>query len=260
MKRLLLVAVFSGAALLPLAAHAQSRGMGVRGPSAPPARFNSGGFARPAPAARFSSGFAPRTVPFARPAVPQTRVVISGRRTFLPSHNRVVFRSFHRFHNRPFFASTCFNAFCDPFFGAAFGAPFYPAYAPYDYSYAPPPPQPVVINDDSNTRELSRDVERLSDEVERLRDEERSREEARTSPALQAVSPRQEEARSIILVFRDGHQLTAQNYAVAGNTLWVLNEHNARKIAIADLDVPATQQANAKNGVEFRLPGDSHVH
>src|SRR2546421_10014737 len=137
MKRLLLVAVFSGAALLPLAAHAQSRGMGVRGPSAPPARFGSGRFAPPpAPAARFSSGFAPRPVPFARPAVPQRSVVVSGRRTFFPSHNRVVFRSFHRFRNRPFFfASTCFNAFCDPFFGAAFGAPFYPGYAPYPSDY-----------------------------------------------------------------------------------------------------------------------------
>ena len=263
MKRLLLIAVAWGAALLMPAAHAQSRGMGMR-TSAPPARFNSGFAPRPAPSARFSPGFTSRPAPAVVRASPQTRVVVSGGRTFFVPQHRVVFRSFHHFHHRPFFFfNTCFNGFCNPFFfGSAFAPGFYPySYSyPYDYGYAPPPPQqPVVMNDDSNTRELSQQVERLSDEVERLRDQERSRDEARNSPALQAVAPRHEEPRSITIVFRDGRRETVQNYAIAGNTFWALSESRARKISLTDLDLAATQRENEKNGVEIHLPGKSNT-
>jgi hypothetical protein len=45
-----------------------------------------------------------------------------------------------------------------------------------------------------------------------------------------------------------------RNYAISDHTVWVLSPNSARKIPVAELDVPATQQMNAKNGVEFRLP------
>jgi len=32
-----------------------------------------------------------------------------------------------------------------------------------------------------------------------------------------------------------------ENYAIAGQTLWVFTEQRARKIPLADLDIPATQ-------------------
>jgi hypothetical protein len=57
-----------------------------------------------------------------------------------------------------------------------------------------------------------------------------------------------------VLVFRDRHSEEIQNYAIAGNTLWVFTQERGRKIPIAELDVPATAKANADRGIDFRLP------
>ena len=48
--------------------------------------------------------------------------------------------------------------------------------------------------------------------------------------------------------------LGVQNYAVVGPTLWIFDEMRARKVAVAELDIPATAQLNDERGVEFRLP------
>jgi hypothetical protein len=57
------------------------------------------------------------------------------------------------------------------------------------------------------------------------------------------------------LVFRDKHTEEVQNYAIVGQTLWVLSVQRARKIPLAELDIPATKKANDDRGVEFQLPG-----
>src|SRR5436309_1481175 len=259
MKRLLLATVFWGAALLPLAAYAQ-RPMGGR-MSAPP-RVSSGIAARPSPTARFAA--APTGFSRIRPTPFRGPVVLPNQRAFFPRRNGFV--HFRHFPRRPFFSSNvCFNGgfggpfFCggSRFFNTGFGFNTGLAYAPYpaEYAYTPPPSQPVYV-DDSNSRELSLQVERLSDEVEMMRDEERRRDENR-APASQpsSRSAAQDDSPNAVLIFRDGRQLSVRNYAIVGNTVWVLSEHTARKFAVSDLDVSATEQANAKNGVEFRLPG-----
>jgi len=55
-------------------------------------------------------------------------------------------------------------------------------------------------------------------------------------------------------VFRDRHSEEIRNYAIAGETLWVFTQQRARKIPIAELDVPATTKANEDRGIDFRLP------
>lgn len=57
-----------------------------------------------------------------------------------------------------------------------------------------------------------------------------------------------------VLVYRDGHQMEIQNYAIAGQTVWVFGDQITRKIALADLDVAKTKQLNDKRGVEFDVP------
>src|ERR1700693_898487 len=59
------------------------------------------------------------------------------------------------------------------------------------------------------------------------------------------------------LVFKDGHQLEIENYAVVGQTLYDLTPGHSRKIALADLDLPATQKQNDDRGVTFQLPSSS---
>ncbi len=56
-----------------------------------------------------------------------------------------------------------------------------------------------------------------------------------------------------ILVFRDGHQQEVTNYAIMGPTVYVF-DNRTKKIALADLDVPATVKANDDQGVEFEVP------
>ena len=56
-----------------------------------------------------------------------------------------------------------------------------------------------------------------------------------------------------VLVFRDGHQQEVTNYAIMGQTVYVLDERT-QKIPLANLDVPATVKANDDRGMEFKVP------
>ena len=59
---------------------------------------------------------------------------------------------------------------------------------------------------------------------------------------------------STFLVFKDGHQLEVANYAIVSQTLYDLTPGHPRKIALADLDLPATEKQNDDRGVTFQLP------
>ena len=85
--------------------------------------------------------------------------------------------------------------------------------------------------------------------MERLRNEQQSGAAAAKPP------PKAEIRATTVLVFRDRHSEEIENYAIIGKTLWVFTEQRARKIPIAELNVPATTKANEDRGIEFRLPG-----
>ncbi|MFZ0704765.1 MAG: hypothetical protein WAM71_04115 [Candidatus Korobacteraceae bacterium] len=84
----------------------------------------------------------------------------------------------------------------------------------------------------------------------------------RTAPRDEVADAQPEPARTIpdakpgeptTLVFRDGHKQEVTNYAIMGQTLYVF-DNRTKKIALADLDVPATIKANDDEGVEFQVP------
>jgi hypothetical protein len=56
-----------------------------------------------------------------------------------------------------------------------------------------------------------------------------------------------------VLVFRDGHQQEVTNYAIMGQTVYVLDDRT-QKIPLANLDVPGTVKANDDRGMEFKIP------
>lgn len=70
----------------------------------------------------------------------------------------------------------------------------------------------------------------------------------RPSAALEA-KPRE----PTVLVFRDGHRREVGNYAIMGQTVYVLDDRT-QKISLAELDVPATVKANDDRGMEFKVP------
>ena len=66
--------------------------------------------------------------------------------------------------------------------------------------------------------------------------------------SLPPASPREvKPGEPTVLVFRDGHQQEVTNYAIMGDTVYVFDKGH-KKIALADLDVPATIKANDDRG------------
>jgi hypothetical protein len=248
--------------------------------------FSSGPAFRSAPAGRptFSRGpFSPARAPgsAANQFTAQNRVFFSGRdhRFFNGRDHRFFNGRDHRFHsgffhhrfrfNNGFFGANCFgfgfgfgNPFCgsfissgllfvDPFFGLGYG---YGAGYPY-----PPPdyyPSQSATSNDNNEVALTAEIQRLSDEIQDLRDERKRDEQSQERPpassgaTLSAVPP----SANTIFVLRDGRRITAKNFAISGQTLWILNENTARKTPLSDIDRAATEKANAENGIEIHLP------
>ena len=176
-----------------------------------------------------------------------------GRFAFAPNR-------FHHHHRHFFVFTNCFGGF--PCFnngfntGFGFGWPFYGysyPYYPSDYYPSNPTSEPAAVStDNANEIELARAVQRLSDEIEELRNEQRrGASPERTTPVPSSSESMPARA---TFVLRDGHHLTAQNYAIAGQALWIIDEHQARKIDLADVDRSATEQLNAANGVDLKLP------
>jgi hypothetical protein len=76
-----------------------------------------------------------------------------------------------------------------------------------------------------------------------------------TSPAASDASKPVAAQTPSVLVFKDGHKLEVQNYAIVGDTLYDFSPGHQRKIALSQLDLKATSDANESAGVEFQLPG-----
>lgn len=94
---------------------------------------------------------------------------------------------------------------------------------------------------------LQRDVQTLNGKIDRLQADIEARNH-----------PKSDNEPATALVFRDQHVEEVHNYAIAGGTLWVLNDHQAgKKIPLAQLDLDATVKMNDERGVDFQVPGPS---
>jgi len=121
----------------------------------------------------------------------------------------------------------------------------YPAQSYPVYTYGYPDNSSASVAYDQQ-----QEIDRLNNEVARLRAEQQS-------SALQSSAPPAPKAEihaGTVLVFRDKHTEEIENYAIVGKTLWVFTEQRARKIPIAELNVPATTKANEARGIDFQLP------
>jgi hypothetical protein len=65
---------------------------------------------------------------------------------------------------------------------------------------------------------------------------------------------------STLIVFKDGHTIELGNYAIIGATLFDLTPGHARKVALADIDLAATQRQNDDRGVSFALPASPQAN
>ena len=157
----------------------------------------------------------------------------------------------------PFFGSRRNGIVSQPFFGGFGGyAPYYwpdPFYSPYysTPSYVDPG---YLAPQDSTNDDLSDQVQRLSQEIQDLRLQEEALAASRMQPPPPPPPSTPEPPPTpTVFVFRDGHRVSIQNYAIVGSMLWVLDERTSTKIPLADLDLDATQKINRGNGVRFSL-------
>jgi hypothetical protein len=94
------------------------------------------------------------------------------------------------------------------------------------------------------------EIDRLESEVDQLRQQRETRQPQVSAPPSHPTAQLQ----STELVFLDKHTERVENYAIVGQTFWILGEQRARKIPLAQLDIPATKKANDDRGVDFQLP------
>jgi hypothetical protein len=80
-----------------------------------------------------------------------------------------------------------------------------------------------------------------------------AREDGATDTDMAAASSEQSR-QPTVLIFKDGHQLDLGNYAIIGAFLFDLTPGHPRRIALADLDLEATQRRNDDRGISFQLP------
>jgi hypothetical protein len=235
-------AVLIGSALLTTSAWGQRGGR---------AGFAARGMAGARPAMRTSGAFFSPTVvgfgfrPFPRP--------------FPPFFNGTF--PFNTFPVNPFFFSHPFVTTTSVFFNRRFGwgngfygGGFYPGYPwVWDSSYQ----QPSTSAYDQQAYQLQGEVDQLRNELLRLSEEQaESRSEAPPPPTPPQTAMRSQGTPSMptILVFRDGRTQQVNNYAIANHTLWLLNEQQARRIPLSELNIPATQKANEERGTSFQVP------
>jgi len=155
----------------------------------------------------------------------------------------------HGFHHRD-------QSFASPFYGGTYYVPYaYPAYVmepmvndsgPYDAAAS-------EIAAETLQQEISSLKSTINDYRDELRNTRSESKPKYEEPAAPAQPPVADQPKTI-LVFKDGHQSTVMNYAIVGSTLYDLSDGRAKKVALAELDLPATVKQNDERGVEFRLP------
>jgi hypothetical protein len=108
-----------------------------------------------------------------------------------------------------------------------------------------------TIFDRRGSGRASRD--RYDDRYADPRRDERESQPAAPDQVAQPAAPEADQPQTV-LVFKDGHQLEVQNYAVIGDMLFDLTPGHRRKIALAELDLTATATQNDDRGIDFELP------
>jgi hypothetical protein len=154
-----------------------------------------------------------------------------------------------RFHDRGF-RRGCFGCF-------GYGYPYNSYYVPYWWSDSYSSYDADTERERQEADEMN--AENLDEQRMRQQDQDAYAQPRHGRMSVQVSDPRsreeENEAPTTALVFNDQHVEEVKNYAIAGGTLWVLNDHQAgKKIPLAQLDLAATAKMNDDRGVDFQVP------
>ena len=232
-----LVALFLAISVGSLSAQMRGSHFAMRGPS-----VSFGGRAGFGGGARFAQrGFAGRGF---------VGHNFAGRRSFVPVR---------RFHSRRLFTGPIIYGY--PYYGYPYYDTLGYGYSSYDSSYDTAAYNQSQQQVSQQLYDLSSEVRDLRDQNDQLRyDLERRRyrgdDPPQSTPRPQPQSSLQSapEGPAAVFVFKDGVRLDAHNYAIVGQTLWILSPQRAMKYPVAQLDYDATRKANVDRGIDMTLP------
>jgi len=147
-----------------------------------------------------------------------------------------------------------------PYYPAAsYLGPYYPggpAYYPGAYDAAAYYSQPCYFGygcDPSSTFDanqtintLTLRVRQLSETVQLLQAQIAAAQTQQPQPRAVEVSaaPVERPAKPLTLILKNGIRIAAQGYAIMGQSLWILTPGRSERVALSDLDMPATRRAN----------------
>lgn len=134
--------------------------------------------------------------------------------------------------------------------------PYLP-YVTYPTYFSPVATQPADTSPavQRKNQELLSEVQRLTREVEQIRKEQN--EQAIVLPPFPVPPPQaaaKAAAKSKVLVFRDGHRLAFENYALTGRAVWILDDGGPAQVPLSELDLDATEQQNRGTNLKFPRP------
>jgi hypothetical protein len=145
------------------------------------------------------------------------------------------------------------SLYCRQFYSSRHGygaEPVYPSWLPSS-GYETDQPAPPAVEPEQDSP-LAAQVGNLANEVEMMREDQARgnfRAAAPPGPSAPEATPP-----TTLLVYRDGHQVEVQNYAILGKTLWIFSAQTTRRVALDDLDLTATRRVNGDRGVDFATP------
>jgi len=156
----------------------------------------------------------------------------------------------------------------DPFFrGSEVYAVPYPVYI-LDPNYADstqqPDPQPQADYPAGPTifdRRASGESSSLAEAAyaDRMREQPQPEPQRSYSAPASDAAPVADQPQTV-LVFKDGHQLEVQNYAIVGSMIYDMTPGRRSKIALSALDLASTAKENDGRGIDFQLPATPDTH
>ncbi|HEY6250788.1 MAG TPA: hypothetical protein VI685_12575 [Candidatus Angelobacter sp.] len=72
--------------------------------------------------------------------------------------------------------------------------------------------------------------------------------------AKAAAVDQPDDSPATVFIFKDGHKIQTQNYAIVGETLFDFSNNAMKKFKLAELDLDATKKANDDLGITVKFP------
>lgn len=161
------------------------------------------------------------------------------------------FFAFPFFYTSPFFYTGYWDPFFDGYAGLSYGPFWNPYYSlgPYSYDLATGSATYSALSNQLN--DLSAQVQTLQEQNDQLQADLEQQPYPYPGNTPAGNSAPEPKGPPTLLVFRDGHRVETQSYAIVGPTLWILSDQRATKIPVSDLDLDQTIKANQQRGLTF---------